>query len=191
MSAWVSGPGDQPARDVLAVRMTPVPGPSGVNPVAEMLAQEVAAALERLDQNRAQSGSAGVPGLVSEGLPMLTATAVGALEGTLKSKSLDGALKEAQILAAYGEARERNANAEKLEAEAELARIAVARARLELALEKCRAFGVDPALALVTGGTAGLVLGEGLAAQVADGSPARQITAGAEAQTEDVGEGEQ
>lgn len=154
--------GDQPDRDLLAACLTPVPGPAGVNPIAELLASEVADVLRDLSANRTGAGKAALPSTLTEGLPALTATALGAVEGTLRSKSLDGALKEAQVVATYEEARERNANAAKLQAEADLARIQAARARLALALEACRAFGVDPVTALGASGSPAVVLGEGL-----------------------------
>jgi hypothetical protein len=153
------------------------------------LAREVAQALQNLSERRSNAGKSGIPDVVREGLPSLTSVAVGAVEGTLKSRSLDGELKQAQILAAYGEARERNANAEKLEAEAELARIAVARARLEAALDACKAFGVDPVVALSASNAPALVLGLGLAEERDSSSAPTQLTAGAEP-TGDVDEGE-
>jgi hypothetical protein len=184
MSDWNRDPEaehDASEREVLGARMTPVSGPQGVNPVAELLAREVAEALENLNARRINANKEKVPDLLREGLPSLTSTAAGAIEGTLKSRSLDGELKQAQILATYAEARERNAHAEKLEAEAELARINAARVRLEAALETCRMFGVDPLVALGVGGIPTIVLGAGLAEQHL-GAPAAppQLAAGAE-----------
>jgi hypothetical protein len=64
------------------------------------------------------------------------ATAVGAIEGTLKGKSLEGALKEAQILEAYASARQKNADAEKLEAEASKLRMETEKLRQDILMER-------------------------------------------------------
>jgi hypothetical protein len=167
MSGWRGDPEEQPDRDVFAARLTPLPGPTGINPLAELLAAEVQATLRSLDEKRGDAGKQPLPQAVTKGLPHLTATALGAVEGTLTSKSLDGELKKAQILAAYAEARERNANADKAEAEAEQARIAAARDRLALVLETLRAVGVDPAVALSKNDVFAVLLGDGLSAPLA------------------------
>jgi hypothetical protein len=183
-------PDEGPERDVFAARLTPLPGPGGVNPAAAYLAQVVADALTSLSEKRTQEGKPALSTGLTHAIPSLTQSALGAVEGTLKSKSLDGALKEAQILAAYAETRERNANAVKLEAEAELALIAIARARLEMALEACKAFGVDPALVFAPGPTPTLVLGAGLATPSHESAPQPPMIAAADPSDElpEVGE---
>jgi len=179
--SWKPDDSDEPARDVFSAQLTRRPGPGGQNPVAQMLADEVASALRALSERRTEKDKAPLSRLMTDGLPSLTATAIGAIEGTLKSKSLDGALKEAQILAAYADARQKNAAAENLEADTDLKRLAAARERLSLALEACKAFGVDPAIALA-GDDPAIALGDGLISKPHE----RELAAGAEP----TGEGE-
>lgn len=152
-----SGQDKPPERDVLAAHVSALPGDSGGNPIAEVIA-DLTATIMSLGRQRLESAKPPLPKVSSEGLPALTATALGAVEGTLNSQGLDGALKEAQIMAMYAEARARNADAAKSEIEA-------ARARLALAVDACRAFGVDPALALTPGAVPAVLLGPGLSAE--------------------------
>lgn len=180
MSGWANNPDEPPERDVFAARLTPVPDATGINPVAELLAAEVRSALLSLSDKREQEGKPAFPESLTKGLPNLTSTALGAVEGTLTSKSLDGELKRAQIVAAYAEARERNANAAKAEAEAQQVRIAAARERLALVLETFRALGVDPAVAMTTSGLFGVLLGEGLSTPLAETTAPPQAESGVE-----------
>jgi len=91
---------------------------------------------------------------------------VGALEGTLKGKSLEGALKEAQILDAYASARQKNAEAEKLETEVELMRQQGAFERLERTIALMERLGAPVSLAQTETGQLAIVVGDSLVGEV-------------------------
>lgn len=171
---------EQEGRQIFSAHMTPEPGPTGENPVSELLAEVIRTALGAKNEQRTTQGKQPLPRLLTEGLPSISSTAVGAVEGILKGKSLDGALKEAEIVARYAEAREKNANAEKAEAEAEQARIVTARERLSLVIDTFRALGVDPVVALTQSRQLAVLLGAGLSTQLPQPALPPQIAAGSE-----------
>jgi hypothetical protein len=164
---WES-PEEPETRDVFAAEMVGDPGPDGLNPVSSEIASWVSSVIEALrarirkrpDQEAKEPAARG-----SVLAGAATATALGALEGTLKGKSLDGELKEAQILDAYATARQKNADAEKLEAETALIRQEAAFDRLERTVALLERLGTPVNLAMTASGQLAIVVGEQLVAE--------------------------
>lgn len=160
-----------PSRDIFAAELVRDPGPDGRNPVATEIGgwlsrtiESVRAAFRRKRGKTPAEEPA--PGSILAG--KATATAVGAIEGTLKGKSLDGALKEAQVLEAYASARQKNAEAVKLEAEAEKLKQDAAFERLERAIALIERLGAPVGLARLPGGGLAVTVGDRLVGELPD-----------------------
>jgi cation diffusion facilitator CzcD-associated flavoprotein CzcO len=137
------------------------------NNVADALAAAVGHLLDKVQQKDAAEPSAEniqKDGPVKAVLKEATATAVGAVEGTLKSKSLDGALKLAQIEETYARIRATNAQAELAHAQAVQVREDMAWQRLERAIELVKALGGEVSITRLPDGRPGITIGHGLAA---------------------------
>jgi hypothetical protein len=137
------------------------------NNVADALAAAVGHLLDKIQQR----DEPGPPAAQSEKdtpikavLKEATATAVGAVEGTLKSKSLDGALKLAQIEETYARIRATNAEAELAHAQATQVREEMAWQRLERTIELVKALGGEVAITRLPDGRPGITIGHGLTA---------------------------
>jgi hypothetical protein len=162
-------PEEPECRDIFAAELIRDPGPEGQNPVASEIGTWVYSVIERL---RARFGKHKSPesvesqarGSVIAGTA--TATAVGALEGTLKGKSLEGALKEAQILETYASARQKNAEAEKLEVETEHLRQEAALDRLERTISLIQSLGAEVGIARTPNGELAITVGETLVGEL-------------------------
>lgn len=136
------------------------------NSVADALAAAVGHLFDKIQQQDEPEEAAPRPEIehpVKTVLKEATATAVGAVEGTLKSKSLDGALKLAQIEETYARIRATNAQAELAEAQAAQVREDIAWQRLERALELVKALGGDVSIVRLPDGRPGITIGNGLA----------------------------
>jgi hypothetical protein len=137
------------------------------NNVADALATAVGHLFDKIQQ-RAEpeqpAAGAETDHPVKAVLKEATATAVGAVEGTLKSKSLDGALKLAQIEETYARIRATNAEAELAQAQAAQVREDMAWKRLERALELVKALGGEVSIVRLPDGRPGITVGNGLAA---------------------------
>jgi hypothetical protein len=166
---------DEPeSRDIFAAELVGDAGNDGQNPVASEIGNWIERGIERVRARiREWSGEspASAPSQGSVITGKATATAVGALEGTLKGKSLEGAFKEAQILEAFATARQRNAEAAKLEAEArkltaeeEKLRQDAAFERLENVVALLERLGAPVGLAKLPGGDLAITVGETLLA---------------------------
>lgn len=188
--AW-EAPGEN-ERDIFAAELVGEAGSKGHNPTTPEMGNWVARAI-RLRNPVAQAAGHSVSRIIGwlHGIlrrirgqtpaeqPILgsslggsaTATAIGALEGTLASKSLDGTLKEAQILDAYATARQKNADAIKLSVETEKLRQEMAFERLERVIELCERLGAPVRLAHTPSGRLAITVGEGLIGEIPDISP--------------------
>jgi len=155
-------------REVLSVRLVGDPGRSGRNPLARHLGALVTRGLDYLRRRWAlrRGQEAPPPGAAAEMMGSAAETAIGALEGTLKGRGLDGVLKEAQIEFAYAEAREKNAAALKAEAETEKIRQDAALERFERIVELIQKVGGTVNLVTFPDGRIGLVVGDGLVAEI-------------------------
>jgi len=165
---WESPDDDTAEQEIFTAELVGEEGPDGRNPVAGYVAGFVARCVERIRQGIAERAGkqSPAPNLAAGIVGSATETAIGALEGTLKGKSLDGALKEAQIVATYAEAREKNAVAAKAEAEAEKVRQDTAMERLERAVELIEKVGGVVHLATFPDGRIGIVVGDGLVGEL-------------------------
>jgi hypothetical protein len=160
---------DESRRDIFAAELAGEPGPDGLNPVASEIGGWISRALEFL---RARSRrKKGIPpaheptrGSILAG--QATATAVGALEGKLRSTSLDGLLKEAHILDAYASARQKNAEAERQEVETEKLRQDLAFQRLERVIALCEKAGAKVELVQSPGGGIAITIGARLVGEL-------------------------
>lgn len=137
----ISDPWEKPeGRDILSLILQGQKGISGANPAAHLIGEMMRAALADMAAKEEQAGEHPISSEMRAVLAQATETALGAVEGKLRKASLEGALKEAEILKLYAEMRTDNAAAAKIEAETEAIRIANARARLEAALFAVKAF---------------------------------------------------
>jgi len=155
-------PEDEENGDVFAAELEGEPGPEGANPVAREIGGWIARAIESVrDKLRRRKGlpPTAEPSQGSVVAERATATAVGALEGKLKSSSLEGVLKEASILDAYASARQKNAEAEKTEVETSKLRQDMAFERLERVIELCERLGAPVKLVELPNGHWGIAAG--------------------------------
>lgn len=136
------------------------------NNVADALAAAVGHLFDKIqqrDEAAPPQASAEKDSPVKAVLKEATATAVGAVEGTLKSKSLDGALKLAQIEETYARIRATNAQVELAHAQAAQVREDIAWQRLERAVELIKALGGEVSIIPLPDGRPGITIGHGLA----------------------------
>jgi len=164
--SWINRDDEEPSREVFAAELVEVPRTGARNDLTEMLANAVQGVLASIDRERAAEGKDALPSQLTPALVSATRTALGAIEGTLKGKSLEGALKEAQILAYYAEIRERNANAARVEVETEQIQINAALDRLERILRLVKELGVEVKMVLLPDARWGVMFGDQLAAEL-------------------------
>jgi hypothetical protein len=188
---WLNREDEKPSREVFAAEMVEVPRTGARNDLTEMLADAIQGALASINRERAAEGKDALPSQLTPALVSVTRTALGAIEGTLKGKSLEGALKEAQILAYYAEIRERNANAARAEAETEQIHINAALENLERVLRLVKELGVEVKMVLLPNARWGVTFGDQLAAELpglpfsaGSGAPATQSGEAAVERTE-------
>jgi hypothetical protein len=118
-SPWQPDGSDEPTRDIFTAELESLPGIGGELPVASEVGGMVEWAVNEVRRWFRKDRKADLsPSRVGPVARSATQTAVGALEGTLKSKSLDGELREAQVLDTYASIRQRNASSKREEAEA-------------------------------------------------------------------------
>lgn len=162
---------NQRERDVAALRLREdLKLPGARHDLADALGGLVARIVTRLE--KATDDDEMPPVVPPEVKPILasaTATLVQALEGTAKSKALDGALKAAQIEQAYADAHDKRAAAALKEAEAEKVRAETRRLEREAAiseltqvLQLAKALGIPIGTTRLPNGSLGITLGEGL-----------------------------
>jgi hypothetical protein len=148
--------GHEPTRrDIAAIELDENCTPAAQNHVAQRVAELVGQALDALNNERQAEGKAPLEGLRSVAVSA-TSTAIGAVEGTLKGKSLEGALKEAQIIREY-------AAASKEQAEADRIRFDMAWAQLQNTLALFQTLGIEVRLVTLPDGRPGITIGGGLA----------------------------
>jgi hypothetical protein len=162
--AW-ERPEENAERDVFLAELVGEPGPDGRNPVAREIGGWITRVIESIRAKIRRHRS--LPPSFEESRASVvagqaTTTAVAALEGKLRSTSLDGVLKEAYILEAYANARLKNAQAEKQEAETEKLRQDMAFARLERVIALCESHGTPVKVIPQPGGRLAVSIGENL-----------------------------
>jgi hypothetical protein len=162
------GEESSPEQEVVAADLREDPYRTALrNNVADALAAAVGHLLDKIQQRdepgppAARTEDHSVKSVLREA----TATAVGAVEGTLKSKSLDGALKLAQIEETYARIRATNAQTELAQAQAAQVREDMAWQRLERAVELVKALGGEVSIIRLPDGRPGITVGHGLAEQ--------------------------
>jgi hypothetical protein len=179
MNPSVRDCGESPDREIAALRMREdLRYPGARHDLADALGALVAHMVTRLeDATHDDRMPQIIPSSTKPILASATATAVGAVEGTLKGKSLDGALKAAQIEQAYADAREKNASAALKAAEAAKVRAETKKLEREAAisglrdvLELLRDLSVPVNVSVLPNGTVGIALGEDLSSELPAGS---------------------
>jgi hypothetical protein len=143
-------------RNIVSVEMAENCSISGRNDIAATLANVVGQALDAMNSRRGQGGSAAFDPKVKSTAMAATSIAVGAVEGTLKGKGLQGAIAEAQIVREY-------AAAEKDRAEAERIRFDMAWAHLQNTLALYQSLGIPIRMVTLPDGRSGIAIGDGLA----------------------------
>jgi len=166
---------DESGRDVAALRLREdLRFPGARHDLADALGGLVARIIARIEDATHDDGMP--PIIPPDTKPILasaTATFVQALEGTAKSKALDGALKAAQIEQAYADAHDKRASAALKEAQAAEIRFEMRQKERDAAiqeltqvLELIRTFGVSTDVCRPPNGVATLTLLEGLLGKV-------------------------
>jgi hypothetical protein len=148
--------GDACERDIIAIELAENSAPGAVNQVASTVAQVVGQALDALNTRRKANGAAAYDPRLKSTAVAATSVAIGAVEGTLKGKSLQGALAEAQVIREY-------ATAAKEQAEADRIRFEMAWAQVQNTLSLFQTLGIQVKMVTLPDGRAGIAIGDGLA----------------------------
>jgi hypothetical protein len=143
------------------------------NHVADALAAAVGHCFDRITTRQNESDGTPSESAVKVTLQEATSVAVGALEGKLKASSLDGALRQAQIVESYAKARESNALAALHHTQNAQVQQEMAWQQLEKTIGLIQSLGGSVSLIRLPDGRFGLTIGGDLAAELPFGTGAR------------------
>jgi hypothetical protein len=140
------------------------------NHVADALAAAVGHCFDRITARENQSDEITSESTLKVTLQEATSVAVGALEGKLKASSLDGALRQAQIVESYAKARESNALAALHQTQNAQIQQEMAWQQLEKTIGLIQSLGGSVSLIRLPDGRFGLTIGGDLAAELPFGA---------------------